>query len=190
MTTAIRAFVALPLADDALGGCLAIQDELQSRSSRHDRTRWTRVEQMHVTVKFLGSVAAERIDDACQLVQETASGSSPFSCSMQRPDAFPTPRRARVIIIPLALVPGLDDLARTLEVGFSRLSVPQEKRTFSPHVTLGRLRRPEDVQSRIAGIEAPPVAVAFERLVLFRSDREPSGARYTPIVSVALGAGR
>jgi 2'-5' RNA ligase len=187
VTDAVRAFVALPVPAEVITTCVRAQDELGLRFLRGERPRWTRPEQMHVTLKFLGSVSAPDLETAGDLVRQAATGSRPFACPLQLLDAFPTLRRARVVIVSLGSVPVLDDLARTLQVSFARLGVPTDERAFSPHITLARLRRPLDLRPYLDKREVAPQAVEFERLVLFRSDLDPTGARYTPVTTVRLG---
>jgi len=184
--TAVRAFVALPLPAGAIEVCVRTQEELQSRGVR-GRVRWTRPEQMHVTVKFLGDLAASDVGRACDVVRRAAFESCPFSCAMGSPDAFPTPRRARVVVAQLASVPTLEALFAELQGGFAPLAVHEEKRAFTPHVTLGRLRQPANIEAQLSGFESAAGAVRLDTLVLFRSELAPDGSRYTPLVRAPLG---
>jgi RNA 2',3'-cyclic 3'-phosphodiesterase len=103
--------------------------------------------------------------------------------------AFPRARRARVIWA------GIDDpggllgaLAADLAAGFEPLGYRAEKRAFTPHLTLARLRVPKPVNLGTLDLDLPPFAV--DHLRLYRSRLHPKGATYEVIRRFELGGGR
>jgi len=65
----------------------------------------------------------------------------------------------------------------------------RERRPFSAHLTLGRLREPARVEiERLAAPES--VAWTATEVVLYESRLAPDGARHVPLAHLALGAGR
>jgi 2'-5' RNA ligase len=142
---------------------------------------------MHVTVKFLGHVSPEQETGARELTCRTAAGHSGPVSSILGLSAFSSPRRARVLVVRLAADPTLTGLAELVEHGAAKLGVAAERRSFRPHVTLARLRRPSNVESWVDGVTLPLATIRFEELVLFRSDPGPTGSRYTPLLRVSLG---
>jgi RNA 2',3'-cyclic 3'-phosphodiesterase len=82
-------------------------------------------------------------------------------------------------------------LARRVEGALAALGFPRDERPFSPHVTLGRVRRPAsnpaltDALAAAAGREFGQMRVPSASLM--RSELGPLGARYTELASVRLG---
>jgi RNA 2',3'-cyclic 3'-phosphodiesterase len=185
VSAAIRAFVALPLPREAVESCLRAQRHLR-QTNRDVHARWTAQEQMHVTVKFLGNVAGDQLERLCETITQAAGTHSDLHATVLGLDGFPTPKRARVIVLRLELPQWLGELARRVETAAARFGIPAERRAFRPHVTLARLKQPVDVSSWIQDAPIPLREVTLRRLVLFRSDLARDGARYTPLAEVDL----
>jgi len=83
------------------------------------------------------------------------------------------------------------DLARRVDTALAALGLPRDERPFSPHVTLGRVRRPG---RNLALTDALGSATTREfgqmrvpSASLMRSELGPRGARYTELAAVRLG---
>ncbi len=171
----------------------ALAAELGHLRSRAGDVAWVAPENLHVTVKFLGSVAEERLPAVGRAVGAVAAASRPFSLIVSGLGAFPTVTRPRVVWAGLG--PGTEALAALagqVEEALAALGFAREGRPFVGHVTLGRRRQPRPD----AGLARTLVAAAgrrfgrtvVDRLVLMRSDLGPRGARYRPLESWPLGA--
>jgi RNA 2',3'-cyclic 3'-phosphodiesterase len=158
--------------------------------------RPVRPENLHITLAFLGSRPEKDAERVAAAVAECA-GPAPL-VELGDPVGRP-PRRPRLLALP-ALSPGAEAMqARLGELLVAEGLYEPEKRPFWPHVTVARVRpegrgsrRPKQVES--APKELPPgLSEAFYgvRLTLYRSELQPSGARYVPLAQVELpGAGR
>lgn len=139
MSAMLRLFVALPLADDAVARLTDLQGRL--RTSLPDRTvRWARPHQIHLTLRFLGDVAVERLDALRAALTEAVTGSPALRLHVRDLGTFPNARRPRVIWV--GLHGELDALRRLQENVVSACAgfAPEEDRqTFKPHLTLGRV---------------------------------------------------
>jgi 2'-5' RNA ligase len=165
-----------------------VQRDLGRRRPKRSWTlRFARESQLHVTVKFLGNVDAEQTGMLVDTVRAVARTGSACTSEIAGLGAFPAPRRARVVVVHLEEEAALMRLAREVETRVTALGFPAEARSFRPHVTLARLRKPGNVASWLEGAAVPAQPVRFERLVLFRSHPGPSGAEYTPLEAVPLG---
>jgi 2'-5' RNA ligase len=150
--------------------------------------RWTSRESWHVTHKFLGATAEERLAEVTGVVEQAASTSQPARTSLQGLGAFPSFRRARVLWV------GLDDpggvlaaLAHTLEEGFARRGFPAEGRPWTPHLTVARLKVPAPVALEPGQIHLDEQPFEVGQVVLFRSHLKASGAVYEPLARCPLG---
>ncbi len=148
-----------------------------------------RDENLHITLRFLGDVAEERIDGVVERVRDFVGQASPFSCRLSTIRPFPSEGRARVIAAGVAPEPPLSEIYELVERGVVEAGLEAEPRRFQAHVTLGRARKPP---LRDASIEVllPPAPVEVDRVVLYRSKLAPDGARYTPLVDIALSGDR
>ncbi len=157
------------------------------------RATWVDSQGSHLTLKFYGNVARDRIPALSQALRRAASGSEPFMLQVAGAGVFPNPRRPRVLW--LGLDADLDALAR-LQREVERLSADlgylPEERDYHPHVTVARIR-PEDlgtiteVERHLAEIaELPPLPCPVERVTLFRSQLRRGGAVYSVVEQFPL----
>jgi 2'-5' RNA ligase len=143
--------------------------------------RWSRPEGRHLTLKFLGEVAEERVGVVGEAVSEAASEHVGFHAAFDVLGGFPTLRRPRVLWIGIG--PGSDELtalAASVERTLGPLGFPTEDRPFHPHVTLARFPKP-GVVGALPEPVVPRETFVVAELVLFRSQLHPKGARYTAL---------
>jgi 2'-5' RNA ligase len=155
--------------------------------------RWVPIENMHLTLKFIGDVSPANVDMVSQMLTAEATGCAPFSMDIGELGAFPTPRRARVIWVGIQAPAALMSLQRGLESAAARLGYESEPRPFSPHLTIGRVKHEisaPDQQKVHAALERTNVGALGTAEVtavhLFKSDLKSSGAEYTRLFSAPL----
>ncbi|MCX6844753.1 MAG: RNA 2',3'-cyclic phosphodiesterase [candidate division WOR-3 bacterium] len=181
-----RAFVAVEISE---GARRQIADRLAIlRREPGGPVRWVRPELMHLTLAFLGEVAPDFIAAATLRLTEVASGHRFFTMQLKGLGAFPSPSRARVVWIGVAQ--GRDEVC-ALQAGVVKalrsVGHQPERRPFSPHLTIGRVRVPADVSGAVAG-QFESESFAIKRVVLFRSVLEPSGPVYSVLAEFPLCA--
>ncbi len=103
--------------------------------------RWVKPEAMHLTLKFLGELAAERQEELAGALQRAAASSRAVTVTVADFGAFPDPRRPRVVWAGVSPEPALELLQHQVEQEFGPLGFPPEGRPFRPHLTLGRAER-------------------------------------------------
>lgn len=119
--------------------------EEASSTARHmlsdDRIRWSRSENVHLTLKFLGDVDEESLNDLRAILEDACAGDAPFEARLAGLGAFPSARRARIIWAGIgAGLEQLRSLAAGVDVALSSLGFERETRPYEPHLTLGRVR--------------------------------------------------
>lgn len=174
----LRLFTALEVPADVCGILAALRTDL-------DGARWTRPEQLHLTLRFLGDTDAEQVP-----VLEAAFAEitvSPLALRFDDLAAFPSPRQPHVLVAQVAPNDALLDLQRQIETAVQALGWEPEDRPFRPHVTLARLKRP-DIRSVQAYLGTRTVDAAFTAAAfhLWASTRRPSGAVHERLASFAL----
>ncbi|RMF65796.1 MAG: RNA 2',3'-cyclic phosphodiesterase [Calditrichaeota bacterium] len=182
----IRTFIAIELPDDLRRRIAAAQAELKQT---RERVGWTRPENIHLTLRFLGDVAQERIPAVADAMGNAAAGFSVFSVTVAGLGAFPNLKRPRVLWVGVQDPGGeLTELARRLENALNEIGFERERRPFRPHLTLGRVKSPPSRAfcDRLAQARFDPGQVRVSEIVLMKSDLRPTGAVYTPLNRVAL----
>ncbi len=187
----VRAFIAIELDEPLLRRLSDLQARLKD-DVPPGLVRWVRPEGMHLTLKFLGDVPRTRIEAIVEALQDASAPHAPFTFSIAEMGCFPNPSRPRVIWVGVEEQSGaLSALQRDVERAMGALGFEREKRRFSPHLTLGRVRggSREALEALGAYVGRARVNVGEMRATvvhLVRSDLLPSGAVYTDLSVVSL----
>jgi RNA 2',3'-cyclic 3'-phosphodiesterase len=156
------------------------------RRSSDDRVRWTRPENVHLTLKFLGDVEAEAFGSIRAALGEVCAQHAPFDAALAELGAFPSARRAKTLWIGAG--EGSDrlrSLAADVDDALASLGFEREKRPYVPHLTLGRVRgRPLNLDLP-SGAEGNTFRVG--RVQLTESRLTAKGATYRTMGDFALG---
>jgi 2'-5' RNA ligase len=149
--------------------------------------RWTRPEGRHLTLKFLGEVPSERVEDIGVALAHAVSGHRRFTAGFERAGGFPNLRRPRVVWVGLGEgAEPMAALAADVDRSLEPLGFEAEKRPFTGHLTLCRIKVPKRVDA-VPEVEVPADGFEVRDVVLFRSQLNPKGARYTALKRFALG---
>jgi 2'-5' RNA ligase len=175
----LRLFLALPLP-------LEVRSWIASKVPDLPDARLVPEENLHVTLKFLGSTDPGRVKEVEAACLEVAAGLEATEARPSGLGAFPTVRRASVVWVGLEERAGaIAALERSLSEALEPLGWVPERRTFTPHVTVARLRRASRVElPDIGGGPSFPVD-AFE---LMQSFTGPSGSRYETVARFPLAS--
>lgn len=180
-----RLFAALEVPRDRLE---ALNETLADLKRSSSDLRFVKLENQHVTLKFFGWLGPDETDAAGRMMKEVAGSHAPGPLALTDLGAFPSLRRVRV------LWSGVEDpsgttsaVAEALDAGAAGFGVAREERSFRPHLTLARSKRPRPLEHLP---QVPPEArrtFDFGELVLFRSHLSSVGARYEVIHRHLLG---
>ncbi len=181
----MRLFTGIPL-PDAVAGHL---DRLLHRLQPTARIKWSPVENLHVTTKFIGEWPAERLDELTAVLGQLRVCGA-VSIAVRGLGWFPNERAPRVFWAGIEASPELRQLAEQTDRRLHRLGIEPEKRPFSPHLTLARIKGPAELDSLHRAIAELPslefgvfTATSFH---LYRSELRPSGAVYTSLAEFPL----
>lgn len=186
----MRLFLAVDLPQPVRAGLGRLQSRLRARCGGW---RWVRPEGIHLTLRFLGEVGAATDAASREAWREAVRPFSVFRLRLERVGWFPAGGRPRVLWVgvrELLHEGSLAALAGRLEQAARERGFAPEERAFRPHLTLARAERggrPDWPEEQEAGIDE---TVEVDRVVLFRSELHPSGARYTALETFALEGDR
>jgi 2'-5' RNA ligase len=181
----MRTFLAIDL-PDSIQAQLRITSEALRRLMPSEAVRWVKPESIHLTIKFIGEVQPDLVEKIVELATPVTDAVEPHTLTLSGLGAFPHGRKPRVIWLGFEEVPPpLLKLQQGLEASFATIGIAPEKRSFNPHLTLGRLRRGADrrqieaVAGVLAGYHVGTLGqVTATRLTLFESKLGPQGAAY------------
>jgi len=189
---AIRSFIAVELPEDIKKGLKRVQTELGL--DKYGFVKSVSPDGIHLTLKFLGGVAASKIKDVVSVMERASQGVKPFGLEISQVGAFPNFNRPRVLWV--GIKGDVDKLLawqQRLDDGMAPLGFARENRPFTPHLTLARLREncsPADRLQLGEAVSKSQVQVdykfAVNTLSLMRSQLMPTGAVYSLQAEVKL----
>lgn len=188
MSETCRLFVAVALPREVKAALAVHRAELEPGLPT---LRWVRPEGIHLTLKFLGDVPTERLNDVRGALSRCVEDQAGALIRLETAGVgvFPNPRAPRVLWVGFDQVSDrLYHLQRCVEEAAKGLGFPPERRPFRPHLTVGRFRRQlrrverewlascltRDAERTFGGL-------TVSRLSLFRSTLLPGGARYDEV---------
>ena len=146
---------------------------------------WSRPENIHLTMKFFGNVASERVDEISGAAERVCQQFSPVQIVVGKTGVFPRSSRPQVLWIGVEDASSLlGKLQQQLENEFAREGFTKEDRDFRPHLTIARIRKPPNAvrlaQTHLE-MDFPSVDLTLNELILFRSELSGKGSKYTAI---------
>ncbi len=185
----MRAFVALELPEKLKQRFTEVCELLRTPDAK---VRWVAPENIHLTLKFLGDINDHQAGAIGDAVHAVSTEFAPFSLEIGGIGAFPNRRNPRVIWMGVSPNPDLKRLFVKIEKAATSSGVSAEGRSFSPHLTIGRVKFLER-RSRLIGllreVGVEPFFYLLDRLTLFESRLTPEGPVYRPVVSEYLSGG-
>jgi 2'-5' RNA ligase len=187
----VRAFVAIPVPPPLIDTLQKIQATLQTRL-RSNTVRWSRPEQLHLTLRFLGNIRAAGVGGLIGVIRRVCESATPFRLSLAGRGCFPTARNPRVIWIGVeGDLEELRQLQRRTEAATADFGDPPEEKEFHPHLTIGRVKA-DPPQARQVGEAIEKIAVgklgewSVQEIDLMQSELRPGGARYSRLAAFVL----
>lgn len=177
----IRAFWAIDLPDDIKEQIELYCDQLRTYKL-FARVKWTRIENLHITVRFLGNITSEQYEKMVLVAQQELEDFTNFELNFANLKLFPNDKH------PLALViepeaKSLYELNKIFENIAVTCGCKPEKRDYRPHLTLGKIK------FRWAETDLPKVSLPRDNFIvdnvkLFKSESDNGGSKYTVIKSL------
>jgi len=183
----MRTFIAIELPD-------RIKKEIEQLQAPLKKTNafvsWVKPENIHVTLKFLGEVPENKINEVFSATGKALEGAKKFTMSLKGLGAFPDVRRPRVIWVGSGSgEKELSYLANRVEEEMEKIGFPKEDRKFSAHFTIGRVKSPKNVEKlmelvKLSNFQTEEIEV--NEVVVMKSQLHPAGAIYTPLKKITL----
>lgn len=184
----IRLFIGCKLSRDILGKSLEIQEGIKKLDPD---VKWVSDENIHLTLKFLGHIKSEIIEDISRKLQVIARNHDSFDLSVEGVGVFPRLSNPKVIWIGSG--EGSDKLRlleKNIENALSEFNLPKEEREYVAHITLGRVRSPKNKEKiaeyvkQNANLFMGNMEVKY--FTLFQSQLSRTGPVYTDLKTFML----
>ncbi|MCK5261677.1 MAG: RNA 2',3'-cyclic phosphodiesterase [Thermoplasmatales archaeon] len=145
---------------------------------------------IHITLKFLGEVEEVNIDDIEQIIKGSVKEIEPFTIKLSGTGVFPNQNYIRVIWIGIKDAEIIETISRSIDERLSQLGFKREKRGFSAHLTIGRVKTAKNKQLLLKAIEdykdSEFSTQEINSIKLKKSDLTPKGPIYTTLREVKL----
>ncbi len=197
-----RCFVAVDIGEDIRNRLEAAVDVLkEAAAGNRDKMSWSRPENWHITLKFLGDVdmqasssgEREMLGRLSSAMESAALPHGRFAADVKGLITLPPGSRARVVAAGIEDDGTLAALASGLDSALAAHGFERENRVFKPHLTVGRVRRGKisrGLREKMTECRQSCFGeLLVDRIVLYRSELQASGSRYTALTDVSLEAG-
>jgi 2'-5' RNA ligase len=187
----IRAFVAIAIDAVLIAELKNVQQELRVKLPG-ELASWTKPEQIHLTLKFFGSVAKTDLPEVTEALHRACAGQPAFQLGLAGLGYFPTAKNPRVIWV--GINGQLDSLLRlqaNIEKELRGYGGHSEEQAFRPHLTIARVKAFGREGRRVGEIVeqtkvTSPGSWTVREVELMESRLEPYGARYSQLAAVPL----
>ncbi len=184
----VRLFVAVEITEETRNKLAAFQNKLKKAAAD---VGWVAPENLHITLKFIGYIDEEKIEEVRTIIKDSVTHIKPFNLSYTGVGAFPSPKSPRVLFAQaIDTGGGLAKIHERLDNQFMALGVEHEARKFDAHLTVGRVKTRRNVSKLMEclnsyhgfhfGLEH------ITQVVLMKSTLSPEGPIYTKLHSVDL----
>ncbi len=153
--------------------------------------RWLRPENLHLTLKFLGDTEETLLDGIASSLQAVASRHGGFGLRLAGTGVFPDYTRPRVVWIGVDKSEELNLLYSDIEREMEGLGYERERREFTPHLTIGRIKSREKPLALLRELrrwkDREFGKIEVSEILLMKSTLKPTGAEYERLASAGLG---
>lgn len=155
--------------------------------------KWISVDSMHITLKFIGFFNPDHLAKVQKDLEKRLAGFGKINFSIGKPGVFPNIRNPKIIWLGLKEINRIRDLVKIVDQTMIGYGYGQEKRLFSPHLTIGRMRNTVGIEEKqkigqkVFDYEIPLIgSIIIDKISFIRSDLTPRGAIYTTLFEIRL----
>lgn len=183
----MRTFIAIDLSGEDKEKLTHLQADL--RKSDAD-VKWVNPENIHLTLKFLGEISEQQVNQVKEALDKITPGFKPFEMSLSGLGAFPKLDYPRVIWIGIEKgKKETEEIAKKIEDELSKLGFPKEERPFTAHLTIGRVRsgkNKEALKEKVLSAHSSELSQFVSCITLYQSKLTPNGPIYTPLCAATF----
>lgn len=184
----IRTFIAIEIPAEIQNKIGELQNSLKKIGGR---VSWTKPGNIHLTLKFLGDTDEKIIDEIATELQQIVKDRASFKININGAGVFPNFKRPRVIWVG-ARSEGkqLQELAAKVQDCMENFGFEKERRRFSAHLTLGRVKDTKGIEAVMEQLKSyenfEMGSFDVKQFYLIKSELHSAGAIYTPLKKIIL----
>ena len=187
MNNLLRTFIAVKITPQP--GLVRLVNEFR-QELRGEAVKWVDLQNMHLTVKFIGDTTPEQVDQIKSVLGDIAYRFPVFSFSLDGVGFFQRGGQPSVLFIKTDTAEILNKLASGIDDQLQLIGFEKESRRFSPHLTLGRIKYLKEKSSFLRLTEKfgqyPVQEVVCRQVIFYQSVLMPQGPLYKPLAEIKL----
>lgn len=184
----LRCFIAVELPETVKS---SLRDVLGILRKSDAAVRWTPPENIHLTIKFLGQTDESLIAPMKESLSKKLLTYKPFYITISDVGCFPNERRPKIVWIGIERSESLSNLQKEIDADLVKFGFSLEKREFSPHLTIGRVKAQDNLLGmlrRLKELRSSSFAnMEVKSISLMESVLKPAGAQYFTLAEIPFG---
>lgn len=170
----VRTFISIPVPNTA--GLEPLVRDLKTVRG----VKVSPVKNIHITLKFLGDVPEERLEEVDAIVKDAVRGVKPGRITVKGFGAFPNTRNPRVLWAGLDTDLPLAEISERIGKGLSRVGLPYDEKPFKPHITVGRVDGKAELTNMFGKYKTTEFTTfVCPSVMVMKSELRPTGAVHT-----------
>lgn len=149
------------------------------------------IENMHLTLKFLGDTDENLVDEIEKTIKESTKNAHPFEIILKNLGVFPNQNYIKIAWIGVENIETLKKITETIDTKLKNLGFEKEKRPFSAHLTIARIKSAKNKEKLLQLINKYQNAefqkIKIDKIILKKSTLTPKGPIYTNLKEVTIG---
>ncbi len=180
----IRLFVALKFPEEIVNKIIEYRNEA---SENNQNMKWEKKEKLHLTLKFIGNVKEELVDEISDSLSFINDYNS-IELNLTNFGFFFRDSHPKILWLGLSNNNELIRLVEKIETKLETFGIKKEKRRFKPHLTLLRVKNKIDKNfiNSFENFNLPYLKFYSNEITLFKSELLSDTSRYTEIINYKL----
>lgn len=180
-----RGFIAIDI--DSLPKLVEFENKIKQTGAH---VKLVEPKNIHITLKFLGDTDEEQIDEIEKIMKNSVEGTDPFNIQLKSTGVFPNQNYIKIIWIGIHNGDQIGIIANKIDEELSEIGFKKEKRGFSAHLTIARVKSAKNKEQLMQIIEKYKefefADIKVDSIKLKKSDLTPKGPIYTTLKEIKL----
>jgi len=183
----MRCFIAIDIGEEVRDAISRLIIDLKKFNGD---IRWVPIKNVHITLRFLGDIKKEMIEDIKKAIKNTIKEEKKFILNIRGTGVFPEQKKPRVLWVGIDNSQKLLSIYQKIQKEIEILGFQKEKRNFNPHITIGRVKSNKGIRRVIKELirfnNKEFGKIHVDKIMLMQSILKPTGAEYKEIFSGLL----
>ena len=188
----MRTFIAVDLPKETLEKIQEIIDYFKLQTPNR-ALKWVSTKNLHLTIKFIGEISPDILSQVKNMITSTLATQTAFNIGIEGLGMYPNPHKPRVVWLGISNTGPLIAIHNKLDAALKAVDIEPERRDYSPHLTIARVRRKTDIDivkaigDTLSQFKVDSLGtIRIDEVRLYQSKLTPEGPIYTPLLSVRL----